>query len=74
MLEVERVAHKLKVNTAAGDGTKEWRNHLDQTKKYAEQVKASLPDVRVKLERLSDEVSRALERISKKEGLLSKSF
>jgi len=28
----------------------------------------------VKLERLSDEVSRALERISKKEGLLSKSF
>jgi hypothetical protein len=33
-----------------------------------------LPDVRVKLERLSDEVSRALERISKKEGLLSKSF
>jgi hypothetical protein len=74
MLEVERVAHKLKVNTAGGDGTKEWRNHLDQTKKYAEQVKASLPDVRVKLERLSDEVSRALERISKKEGLLSKSF
>ena len=74
MLEVERVAHKLKVNTAAGDGTKEWRTHLDQTKKYAEQVKASLPDVRVKLERLSDEVSRALERISKKEGLLSKSF
>jgi len=35
MLEVERVAHKLKVNTAGGDGTKEWRNHLDQTKKYA---------------------------------------
>ena len=33
-----------------------------------------MPDVRVKLERLSDEVSRALERISKKEGLLSKSF
>ncbi len=28
----------------------------------------------MKLERLSDEVSRALERISKKEGLLSKSF
>jgi len=74
MLEVERVAHKLKVNNTNSDGTKEWRNHLDQTKKYAEQVKASLPDVRVKLERLSDEVSRALERISKKEGLLSKSF
>lgn len=74
MLEVERVAHKLKINNANADGAKEWRTHLDQTKKYAEQVRSSLPDVRVKLERLSDEVSRALERISKKEGLLSKSF
>lgn len=37
-------------------------------------MRASLPDVRVKLERLADDVSRALERISKKEGLLSKSF
>lgn len=74
MLEVERVAHKLKINTSNSDGAKEWRSHLDQTKKYAEQVRVALPDVRVKLERLSDEVSRALERISKKEGLLSKSF
>lgn len=74
MLEVERVAHKLKINTANADGSKEWRNHLDQTKKYADQVRQALPEVRVKLERLSDEVSRALERISKKEGLLSKSF
>jgi estrogen-related receptor beta like 1 len=75
MLEVERVAHKLKLGNVAGaDGSKEWRSHLDQTKKYAEQVRHSLPDVRVKLERLSDDVSRALERITKKEGLLSKSF
>jgi hypothetical protein len=36
MLEVERVAHKLKVNATAGEGAKEWRSHLDQTKKYAE--------------------------------------
>lgn len=75
MLEVERVAHKLKIGNVLGsDGVKEWRNHLDQTKKYADQVRSSLPDVRVKLERLSDDVSRVLERISKKEGLLSKSF
>ena len=72
MLEVERVAHKLKVSKAA-DG-KEWRSHLDQTKKYAENVKSSLPDVRIKLERLSDDVTKALEKIAKKEGLLSKSF
>ena len=72
-MEVERVAHKLKISNVSSDG-KEWRSHLDQTKKYADSVKASLPDVRVKLERLSDEVSKALERISKKEGILSKSF
>lgn len=73
MIEVEKVAHKLKFNPAAADG-KEWRSHLDQTKKYAENVKSSLPDVRTKLERLSDDVSKALEKIAKKEGLLSKSF
>ena len=73
MMEVERVAHKLKISNVGSDG-KEWRSHLDQTKKYADSVKQSLPDVRVKLEKLSDEVSKALERISKKEGVLSKSF
>lgn len=73
MLEVERVAHKLKITNVANDG-KEWRSHLDQTKKYADQVKQSLPDVRIKLEKLSDEVQKALEKIGKKEGLLSKSF
>jgi estrogen-related receptor beta like 1 len=73
MLEVERVAHKLKINKNLSDG-KEWRTHLDQTKKYAENVKSSLPDVRVKLERLSEDVSKALEKIGKKEGLLSRSF
>ena len=73
MMEVERVAHKLKISNIPNDG-KEWRSHLDQTKKYADSVKQSLPDVRVKLERLSDEVSKALEKIGKKEGILSKSF
>lgn len=73
MMEVERVAHKLKISNAANDG-KEWRSHLDQTKKYADAVKTSLPDVRIKLEKLSDEVSKALEKIAKKEGILSKSF
>jgi intraflagellar transport protein 57 len=73
MLEVERVAHKLKISKVSSDG-KEWRSHLDQTKKYADSVKSSLPDVRIKLERLSEDVGKALERIGKKEGILSKSF
>eukprot|EP00352_Strombidinopsis_acuminata_P009614 CAMPEP_0176375396 /NCGR_PEP_ID=MMETSP0126-20121128/27482_1 /TAXON_ID=141414 ORGANISM="Strombidinopsis acuminatum, Strain SPMC142" /NCGR_SAMPLE_ID=MMETSP0126 /ASSEMBLY_ACC=CAM_ASM_000229 /LENGTH=139 /DNA_ID=CAMNT_0017736463 /DNA_START=435 /DNA_END=854 /DNA_ORIENTATION=+ len=73
MLEVERVAFKLKINKGGNDG-KEWRSHLDQTKKYADNVRECLPDVRGKLERLSDDVTKALERIGRKEGLLSRSF
>ena len=55
MLEVERVAHKLRLAKAGNDG-KEWRSHMDQTKKYHESVKSSLPEVRSKLERLSEDV------------------
>jgi estrogen-related receptor beta like 1 len=73
MIEVERVAHKLKVNKAGNDG-KEWRSHLDQTKKYAEQVRGALPEVKVKLERLQDDATKALEKIGRKEAMLSRSF
>lgn len=47
---------------------------MDQTKKYADQVKGSLPDVRYKLERLQDDATKTLEKISRKEGILSRSF
>jgi len=73
MLEVERVAHKLKVPKTNNDG-KEWRAHMDQTKKFHENVKGSLPEVRGKLERLSEDVSKALEKIAKKESILTRSF
>ena len=73
MIEVERVAHKLKINKTANDG-KEWRSHLDQTKKYADSVRGALPEVKVKLERLQDNAYKALDKISRKEGLLSRSF
>lgn len=47
---------------------------MDQTKKYHEQVKCALPEVRSKLERLSDDVSTAIEKIAKKESILTRSF
>lgn len=72
-IEVERVAHKLKINKNAQDDNA-WRSHLEQTKKYADQVKSALPEVRVKLERLQEEATKALDKISRKEGLLSRSF
>jgi len=73
MLEVERVTHKLRIGKVGNDG-KEWRSHMDQTKKYHEAVKSSLPEVRSKLERLSEDVSKALEKIGKKEQVLTRSF
>jgi len=73
MLEVERVTHKLGIGKVGNDG-KEWRSHMDQTKKYHEAVKSSLPEVRSKLERLSEDVSKALEKIGKKEQVLTRSF
>ena len=74
MIEVERVAHKLKVNDKTANDGKEWRSHLDQTKKYAESVRGSLPEVKNKLKCLQDDAQKALEKISRKEGLLSRSF
>ncbi len=65
--ECQRVAHRLKIKES--HDAQEWRSHLDQTKKYAEQVQKTLPDVRSKLEKIADEVSRALEKIMKKEGM-----
>ena len=50
-LEVENVAHKLKLGKIAESG-KEWRSHLEQTKTFAQQVRQALPKVRGKLERL----------------------
>jgi len=67
------VTHKLKINTNLTDG-KEWRSHLEQTKKYAENVKNALPEIRGKLERLQDDASKSLERISRKESILTRSF
>jgi intraflagellar transport protein 57 len=65
--EWQRVAHKLKIKES--HDAQEWRSHLDQTKKYAESVQQSLPDVRSKLEKIADEVGRALEKIIKKESI-----
>ena len=73
MLEVEKVAHKLKINNSKVDGN-EWRSHMDQTKKFHDNVRNNLPDVRTKLEKLADDVSKGLEKIAKKEQILTRSF
>jgi estrogen-related receptor beta like 1 len=73
-LEVEGIAHKLKIGKNQGEGGKEWRTHLEQTRTYAGKVSEKLPELRAMLERLQDDASRALEKISRKEAILSRNF
>jgi estrogen-related receptor beta like 1 len=72
MKEVERVSAQLKMNQ--GGDIKEWRTHIEQAKKYAEKTQQCLPNVKIRLEKLSDDVSNALDRISKKELVINKNF
>ncbi|CAD8204903.1 unnamed protein product [Paramecium pentaurelia] len=63
--EVERASQKMKIVIKPNAG--EWRQHFDATKQYSSQIKAILPEARIKLERLTDELSEILDRISKRE-------
>ena len=70
---MEAIAHLLKLGKI-NEGGREWRSHLEQTKGFAEKVRASLPKVRGKLERMQDEASRTLDKIARKESILSRNF
>eukprot|EP00826_Nyctotherus_ovalis_P034734 TRINITY_DN2915_c0_g1_i4.p1 TRINITY_DN2915_c0_g1~~TRINITY_DN2915_c0_g1_i4.p1 ORF type:complete len:195 (+),score=81.96 TRINITY_DN2915_c0_g1_i4:806-1390(+) len=70
--ECERVSTRFKTQDK-GD-IKEWRTHLEQAKVYSERVKKLMPEVRSKLEKTSDELSRLMEKISGKEKVINKNF
>jgi len=64
-LEVERVAPRLKIPLQ--NDAKEWRNHIEQAKTYGQTIKKSLPDARGKLERMSENLGKVLEKITGRE-------
>jgi len=65
ILEVERVAARLKI--PAQNDAKEWRNHIEQAKTYGQTINKSLPEARTKLERMSEDLGKVLEKITKRE-------
>lgn len=65
ILEVERVAPRLKIPVQ--NDAKEWRNHIEQAKTYGQTIKKTLPDARVKLEKMSEKLVKILEKISQRE-------
>ena len=73
--EVERVASKLKFDYNNFNlNNAEWRGHLENIKNYDANINKTIPDCRGILENLSQDIDRSLEKISKKESLISKNF
>jgi len=72
LLEVERVVPKLKV-TIPND-SKEWRTHLSQTRQFKEVIEGQFPGAKAQLDKLSRELSGALERIKNKEDFINSQF
>lgn len=72
LLEVERVAPKLKIQIP--NDSKEWRTHLLQTRGYKQVIETQFPAAKAQLDKLSKELSGALERIKSKEAFINTQF
>jgi len=72
--ELEKVNMKLKIEYGKinANGTSEWREHIQQIKEGGEKFTTAIPDSRAVLENLSSEIDKSLEKIMKKEEILSK--
>lgn len=64
-LEVERVLPMLKVHIR-GDN-KDWRNHHEQMQQHSEGIKDTLSETKGFLDKLQQEISKTLEKISSRE-------
>ena len=76
--ELERVSAKLKMdynNSGYSSHTNsEWRGHIEGIKTNEQNFAKSIPDSRSFLENLSGDIDRSLEKIRKKEAMISKNF
>merc|ERR1740121_2313778 len=72
LLEVERVAPKLKI--VMPNDSKEWRTHLQQTRSYKQVIDNQFPAAKGQLDKLALNLSNALERIRSKEAFINTQF
>ncbi|CAE7873106.1 ift57 [Symbiodinium sp. KB8] len=70
--EVERVAPKLRVKPHMGG--REWRTHLEATRKHQSVLGQVFPDTHSSLERIGAEVGSMVERVSSKERFINSTF
>ncbi|XP_020662035.1 intraflagellar transport protein 57 homolog isoform X1 [Pogona vitticeps] len=64
-LEVERVLPQLKVTIRTDN--KDWRIHVDQMHQHQDGIESALKDTRGYLDKLHNEISRTLEKVSSRE-------
>ncbi|XP_071095047.1 intraflagellar transport protein 57 homolog [Haliotis cracherodii] len=68
-LEVERVLPQLKVTIRTDN--KDWRIHLEQMHQHRDGIQSSLTETKTYLDKLHDEISRTLEKISSREKYIN---
>jgi len=72
LLEVERVAPKLKIQLP--NDSKEWRTHLQQTTSWKQVIETQFPGAKAQLDKLSSNLTTALEKIRGKEAWINTQF
>ncbi|XP_057712649.1 intraflagellar transport protein 57 homolog [Corythoichthys intestinalis] len=69
-LEVERVLPLLKVTVRTDN--KDWRVHVDQMHQHQDGIKSSLHEAKGYLDKLEEDISRTLEKVSSREKYMNK--
>ncbi|XP_077368026.1 intraflagellar transport protein 57 homolog isoform X2 [Festucalex cinctus] len=69
-LEVERVLPLLKVTIRTDN--KDWRVHVDQMHQHQDAIKSSLHEAKGYLDKLEEDISRTLEKVSSREKYINK--
>ena len=71
--ELERVSSRLMLPQSFY-GAKEWREHIEQTKKTEETIRTVFSETKGQLQAISEDIGNALERIGNKEKYINKQF
>lgn len=76
MREVERIGSKLKIDYSniGSYNSSEWRSHVEQVKTNDKNLAQAIPSSRQVLENLSEDIEKILDKINKKEAMISKNF
>jgi len=71
--ELERVGPRLKIQLQDDTG-KEWRGHIEQTRKHEQTILSKLEETKTQLQSIGSSVSETLERVTSKEKYINSQF